>query len=95
MNINAYSVKDSKSGTFGNPFYAQNDALASRSFEQASNDPQTTINAYPEDFSLYRIGNFDDQSGEFTSEKQPQFITNAVVKPKTSEQVEESITNHL
>jgi hypothetical protein len=91
MNINAYSVKDAKSGTFGNPYYAQNDALAARSFEQASNDPNTTINAYPEDFSLYRVGSFNDESGEFKPEPQPQFITNATIKSKASEAVEESI----
>jgi len=92
MTQNSYSIKDAKANTFGTPYFALNDQVAVRSFKQAANDENTTINKNPEDFNLYRVGKFDDQSGEFTPEKQPQFITGALVDQDT---VEESIKNHL
>ena len=38
---NAYTIKDAKSGTYGVPFFTQNDATAERSFTQAAMDEQT------------------------------------------------------
>ena len=73
---NVYTIKDAKSNTFANPYYSINDATAIRSFQQAANDPNTTINQFPSDFSLYRLGTFCDQSAEFTLEKTPTFIAN-------------------
>jgi hypothetical protein len=83
MKQNGYSIKDAKANTFGTPYFAINDQVAVRSFQQAASDPNTTINKNPEDFNLYRIGSFDDASGEFNPEKQPQFITGAVINEKT------------
>jgi len=95
MTQNVYSIKDAKAGTYGNPFYAINDGVATRSFEQAASDPQTTIHANPEDFNLYKIGTFDDNEGIITSEAQPQFITGAIAKSQVTEESEESIRKYL
>jgi len=78
---NAYSIKDAKANVFSAPFFSINDKTAQRSFEQATNDPNTTINKNPEDFSLYRLGNFNDQSGEIYPEKQPYYISTASSAP--------------
>lgn len=77
MKTNVYTVKDSKAGTYGNPFYAVNDSVATRSFEQASKDKNTTIAQYPGDFALYRIAVFCDESGEIAANS-PEFVANAV-----------------
>jgi hypothetical protein len=77
---NVYTIKDAKTNAFANPFYSVNDATAIRSFEQAAADPNTTISQFPEDFSLYKLGTFSDESGEFTLEKTPQFIANPTSK---------------
>lgn len=76
-----YAIKDSKAGTFSNPFYSINRGTAERSFFQAGKDPQTTISQYPEDFALYELGTFDDQSGEFNTYVTPEFVSNAVSSP--------------
>jgi hypothetical protein len=39
--------------------------LALRSFEGLVNDDKTLINSYPEDFSLYYIGNLSDSDGRY------------------------------
>jgi hypothetical protein len=74
---NAYSIKDAKANVFSAPFFSINDQVALRSFQQAQNDPNTTINQNPQDFSLYRLATFDDQSGELHPEKQPYYLSTA------------------
>lgn len=62
-----YSVFDSKAALFGRPFYDQQDASAIRNFADAVNDgsnPSNMWNKHPEDFSLFLIGEFDDESGK-------------------------------
>ncbi len=78
---NAYSIKDAKANVFSAPFFSINDQVALRSFEQAKNDSNTTIHKNPEDFSLYRLSTFDDQSGELHPEKQPYFLATATASP--------------
>jgi len=82
---NAYSIKDVKANAFSAPFFSINDAVAQRSFEQAKNDPNTTINQNPQDFSLYRLATFDDQSGELHPEKQPYYLSTATTAPTAEE----------
>lgn len=77
---NVYTIKDAKTNAFANPFYSVNDATAIRSFEQAAADPNTTISQFPEDFSLYKLGTFTDESGQFTLEETPKFIANPTIK---------------
>ena len=82
---NAYSIKDAKANVFSAPFFQLNDQVAQRSFEQASNDANTTIHQNPQDFSLYRLAQFDDQSGELHAEKQPYYLSTATNTPAAEE----------
>ena len=82
---NAYSIKDAKANVFSAPFFSINDKTAQRSFEQAKNDSNTTINQNPEDYSLYRLAQFDDQSGELHPEKQPYYLSTAAAAPVKEE----------
>lgn len=82
---NAYSIKDAKANVFSAPFFSINDQVAQRSFEQASSDSNTTISQNPQDFSLYRLATFDDQSGELHPEKQPYYLSTATNKPTAEE----------
>lgn len=61
-----YSVLDTKVGTFAQPFFQMTDAAMIRSFSDAVNDERRGEMWYkhPEDFSLYQVGVFDDQTGE-------------------------------
>lgn len=61
-----YSVFDAASQTFGLPFCAITDGLALRSFAEAVNDPSSTLHKYPDQFTLFHVGEFDD-SNAFTS----------------------------
>lgn len=81
-----YSVLDVKVESYSAPFAAANDAQAFRSFEQAIQDPQTTLSKYPEDFTLWRIGEFAEETGRLIPEN-PVQIARALdfIMPHTQE----------
>lgn len=66
MKVGMYAVYDRKASVFARPFCSPNDAMAMRSFRAARQDPATELSKFPEDFTLYRLGDFDDDSGEVT-----------------------------
>lgn len=84
MKLNVYTIKDIKAETFGNPFYSTNDQTAKRSLEQASNDPNTTISKYPEDFVLYRLGDWDDTSATISTLDTPFYLSTGATKEETN-----------
>lgn len=63
MLTNAYSIKDSATATFSPPFFQPNDAVAIRSFTDLARDPSTNIFRHPSDFTLHRIGTWNDDTG--------------------------------
>lgn len=65
MLMKMYSVFDAKTATFCQPFYSVSDAAAIRSFSDSVNDgsnPNNQWHKHPEDFSLFLIGEFLDDS---------------------------------
>jgi len=62
MKTNVYSLFDVKAAVYGTPFFMQNDSMALRSFSDLVNDRNTMVFNHPEDFTLFGIGEFDDQS---------------------------------
>lgn len=69
--MKVYSVYDAKAEIFGNPFVERTDASARRAFAAAVNDPQTAVSIAPQDYSIFRLGKFDDENGVITPEKAP------------------------
>jgi len=61
-----FSVFDVKSSIFANPFTSTNVATATRDFTRACNDPQSDLFAFPADYTLFHIADFDDYTGEIT-----------------------------
>lgn len=76
--MQVYSILDLKAGAFCTPFFLTNDNLARRAFGDAVLDSSTGVNKHPEDYNLYRIGEFDDNSGELIKIKCPEFLAKAV-----------------
>lgn len=66
MKYNLYVVLDAKAGFYGMPWAEQRDEAAIRQFADAVNDgsnPGNMWHKHPEDFSLYRIGTYDNERG--------------------------------
>lgn len=60
-----YSIYDDKAEQFSPPQVYHNDMLALRSFQGIVNDDKMLIKKYPEDFSLYYVGNIGDSDGRY------------------------------
>jgi len=63
MKKSLFCVLDLKSQVYGNIFTSVNAATALRDFQSASNDPNSDLCKYPEDFILYELGTYDDAQG--------------------------------
>lgn len=63
--LRLYSIYDQKAEQFGPPQVFHNDMLALRGFEAIVNDDKMFICKYPEDFSLYYVGNLGDINGRY------------------------------
>jgi len=75
MKLNIYSIFDTASGLYSRPFFTPSDAEAIRSFTDISMDAEHPIGKHPEDYTLYRIGLFDDTTGLLTNEENEALCT--------------------
>lgn len=77
MELKAYSIRDSKGGFYGLPFFKRSHGEAERTFAQLRTDNTSTVNQFPEDFDLYYLGEYDDQTGLVKSLDTPQHMLKA------------------
>lgn len=59
-----YAVLDAKAGLFGLPFFQMTDEAAIRAFTDMATRSDTLIGSFPDDFSLYFIGTYDDDKAK-------------------------------
>lgn len=76
--IMVYAVYDSKVKYYHNPIFLRNRGEALRSWEKAANDEKLEIALHPNDFALFELGKFDDQTGTFTPHTTPESLGLAV-----------------
>lgn len=60
-----FAVKDEKSGAFLSPFFIRHVADAIRSLKRLVDDKTSGLGQFTEDYSLWRIGEFNESTGEF------------------------------
>ena len=65
-----FAVYDEKAGAYLNPFFMPTDGMAIRAMRDCLRDEKHQFSQYPEDFTLYRIGIFDDKDAVIISKKQ-------------------------
>jgi hypothetical protein len=65
MKTKIYSVYDHKAGAFLQPFYMPNDGLAIRALQDCAYDQDHQFFRHPEDFTLFEVGEFDNQDCSF------------------------------
>lgn len=65
------AVYDSAANAYGQPFFVPAVGLATRSFIDEVNReaPDNTVYVHPDDYTLFRIGAFDDETGQLVPEK--------------------------
>lgn len=76
--MKVFAVRDSKADAFGELFACPSVGLAVRSFGEAVMNPKTGLNRYPEDYSLWELGTYEQNSGQVEGLKLPKLIKSAV-----------------
>ena len=75
MKLNAYTIYDVASGVYMRPFFTQADGQATRSFCDIANDENHEIGKHPGDYTLYRIGNFNEREGTLEGTQLTKLLT--------------------
>jgi hypothetical protein len=77
MKLVLCSVKDRAADAYGRPMFVPSIGVAIRSFSDEINriDPDNQLANHPDDFDLYELGEFDDNSGLFALHDQPKLIS--------------------
>ena len=68
MRLNMYSIFDTATGAYMRPFFMNSDGQALRAFSDLVNDAEHPIGQHPEDYSIARLGTWDDKTGESSPE---------------------------
>ena len=73
-NLKAYSIYDNKAAIYLPPFYNTNDQVAIRTFTDILQNPNTPMNRHPEDYSIYHVGYFNEETGSLDGCPKEHFI---------------------
>ena len=67
MHVTVVSIFDLAAGVYSRPVYTTSKGMAIRSFKDEVNRVADTndINRHPEDFALFLLGEWDDNTGHF------------------------------
>lgn len=70
-----YSVYDEKAKAYITPFFMHNDDMAIRIFTECAMSADHQFGRFPADYSLWRLGSWEDQKAVFTAERKVPVIT--------------------
>lgn len=65
MKIKMFSVQDSKADAYLEPFFSQTTETAIRSFTEAANSTDHHFYKYAADYTLFELGVFDQETGDY------------------------------
>jgi len=68
MKTQIYAIFDTASGVYQRPMFARTDGEIMREFQNICMDRKHPCGQHPEDYSLFRLANFDDINGEVNNE---------------------------
>ncbi len=78
MRQQIYSIYDVASGLYQRPFVAQSDGQVTRSFSDLARDSEHEIGQHPEDYTLFSLATFNDNTGEIVGHPAPEKIATAL-----------------
>lgn len=83
MQLKMYSIRDAKGAFYHAPFYKRSHGEAERDFAALVRDPKSQLSQFPEDYDLFYVGNYDDQTGLVKPLETPHHVVKAIdTKPQ-------------
>lgn len=77
MKMEIFSIYDSVSHVYNQPFFLINKGAALRQFKNMCQDPDTQISLNPSDFTLYHLGSWDNTKCTM-DKKDPKSLGNGI-----------------
>lgn len=77
MILGIFAVRDRAADAFLPPFTMNTESMAIREFMQLCQNPDHPFKKFPTDYSLYKLGHFNDHSGNVEALKEPYFLCSA------------------
>lgn len=71
MKLKVFSVFDSKVGAYMAPFFMRSSGEAIRAMINTARDTQSQFFKFPDDYTLFEIGSFDDATAKFDMPSTP------------------------
>ena len=71
------AVKDRAVDAYNRPLYVPTVGVAIRSFTDECNKKDSELHIHPEDYDLYEIGSWDDQTAIYSALEAPRVIARA------------------
>lgn len=71
MKLKIFSIFDSKAKAFLPPFFLPEPEVAIRTFTNAANDKKHAFGANPADYTLFLLGEFDDDTAKIVTKATP------------------------
>lgn len=78
-----YSVKDKVANVYVEVMTAVNHLVARRNFYSAGTVPGSQIARFPNDFELYCVGSFENDTGVITALAVPELVAPSAINPDT------------
>lgn len=67
MKTGMYVIFDQKAQIFNTPFHQPNEAVLIRTATDLRNDPNSEISKHPEDYLLYHVADYENDTGVVTA----------------------------
>lgn len=74
MKFKVFTAYDSKAEAFNTPFFMPKSGQAIRAFAEQVNKEGTDFNKFPADFTLFELGEYDDDTGLLTPLSTPKSL---------------------
>lgn len=62
----AFAIHDRQVAAFNLPFFCKSEGEACRGFLHAAQNPDTPMSQYPGDYSLFHVGEYDEETAELS-----------------------------
>ena len=89
MKLQIFSLYDEKAKSYNTPQYMGHKGEGIRALQTTLEQKDSMLGKYPEDYSLYKLGDFETTTGEITGLTPPELVIRASeLKAEKSELVE-------
>ena len=78
MKTKMFSIYDAKAESYVTPWFQPTFGLAERIFTDEVNNPESTLNKHPEDYTLFYLGEMDQDTGKIETEATPKPLAKAL-----------------